>query len=141
MAILLRVDFRHDLPVLGPLDACRYSRPTAPLLPRWHTSNPCDSFPRPSTHFSGIAVNGNGDGGPGSVSTSKPNVFFFLVDDMGFGDIGYQSTDLSEITPNLDALAAGGVKARICQLEFIRSQVFRVLCMEYLQLLPTWSFW
>ncbi|CAM9233994.1 unnamed protein product, partial [Ectocarpus sp. 6 AP-2014] len=59
---------------------------------------------------SGIAVNGNGDGGPGSVSTSKPNVFFFLIDDMGFGDMGYQSTDLSEITPNLDALAAGGVK-------------------------------
>ncbi|CAB1108130.1 unnamed protein product [Ectocarpus sp. CCAP 1310/34] len=58
---------------------------------------------------SGIAVNGNGDGSPGSVSTSKPNVFFFLVDDMGFGDMGYQSTDLSEITPNLDALAAGGL--------------------------------
>ncbi|CAM9581509.1 unnamed protein product [Ectocarpus sp. 13 AM-2016] len=58
---------------------------------------------------SGISVNGNGDGGPGSVSTSKPNVFFFLVDDMGFGDMGYQSTDLSEITPNLDALAAGGL--------------------------------
>ncbi|CAM9359497.1 unnamed protein product, partial [Phaeothamnion confervicola] len=29
---------------------------------------------------------------------------------MGFNDIGYQSTDLSEITPNLDALAAAGVK-------------------------------
>ncbi|CAM9596708.1 unnamed protein product, partial [Hapterophycus canaliculatus] len=44
-----------------------------------------------------------------AASTSKPNVFFFLIDDMGYGDIGYQSTDLSELTPNLDALAAGGV--------------------------------
>ncbi|CAN0381301.1 unnamed protein product [Pylaiella littoralis] len=46
----------------------------------------------------------------GSVSTTKPNVFFFLIDDMGYGDIGYQSTDLSDITPNMDALAAGGIK-------------------------------
>ncbi|CAN0096188.1 unnamed protein product, partial [Ectocarpus fasciculatus] len=53
---------------------------------------------------------GDGDGDGGPASTSKPNVFLFLIDDMGFGDIGYQSTDLSELTPNLDALAAGGVK-------------------------------
>lgn len=41
---------------------------------------------------------------------SKPNVFVFLIDDMGFDDIGYQSSDLSKMTPNLDALAAGGIK-------------------------------
>lgn len=64
--------------------------------------------------FSGAAVNGKSDSGP--VSTSKPNVFFFLIDDMGFGDIGYQSTDLSELSPNLDALASGGVKVRIYSL-------------------------
>lgn len=50
--------------------------------------------------------------GTRSTSNSKPNIFFFLIDDMGFGDIGYQSTDLSKLTPNLDALAAGGVKVR-----------------------------
>lgn len=57
-------------------------------------------------------LNAERGGGAEAVGTSstKPNVFFFLIDDMGFGDIGYQSTDLSQITPNLDALAAGGVK-------------------------------
>lgn len=44
--------------------------------------------------------------------TTKPNVFFFFIDDMGWNDIGYQSTDLSELTPNLDKLAAGGIKVR-----------------------------
>ena len=29
---------------------------------------------------------------------------------MGYGDIGYQSTDLSLLTPNLDALMSGGRK-------------------------------
>ena len=43
-------------------------------------------------------------------SDRKPNVFFILIDDMGYGDIGYQSTDLSLLTPNLDALMSGGRK-------------------------------
>eukprot|EP00752_Nemacystus_decipiens_P016940 g15167.t1 len=63
---------------------------------------------------SGVTANADnvdgGDEGVGGATPSKPNVFFFLIDDMGYGDIGYQSTDLSELTPNLDALAAGGVK-------------------------------
>ncbi|CAM9951589.1 unnamed protein product [Choristocarpus tenellus] len=29
---------------------------------------------------------------------------------MGYGDIGYQSSDLREVTPNLDRLASEGVK-------------------------------
>jgi len=33
-----------------------------------------------------------------------------MIDDMGYNDIGYQSTDLHSVTPNLDKLAAGGVK-------------------------------
>lgn len=44
----------------------------------------------------------------------KPNVFFFLIDDMGWNDIGYHSTDLSAFTPNLDKLAAGGIKVCFC---------------------------
>lgn len=57
-----------------------------------------------------------GDGGHTSTSTSsaaKPNIFFFLIDDMGWNDIGYQSTDLSAFTPNMDRLAADGVKVRV----------------------------
>ncbi len=45
-----------------------------------------------------------------NTSSTKPNVFFIMIDDMGFNDIGYQSIDLQGTTPNLDKLAAGGVK-------------------------------
>lgn len=44
--------------------------------------------------------------------SSKPNVFFIMIDDMGWNDIGYQSTDLYELTPNLDRLASNGIKVR-----------------------------
>lgn len=44
------------------------------------------------------------------TNPGKPNLFFFLIDDMGWNDIGYHSTDLHKLTPNLDALAADGVK-------------------------------
>ncbi|CAM9401472.1 unnamed protein product [Ascophyllum nodosum] len=47
-----------------------------------------------------------------SSTSDKPNVFFIMVDDMGWNDIGYQSTDMANITPNLDRLAAGGVKLK-----------------------------
>ena len=55
-----------------------------------------------------------GAGNGAVVATTKPNVFFIMVDDMGWNDIGYQSTDLVGMTPNLNKLAAGGVK--VCQM-------------------------
>lgn len=48
--------------------------------------------------------------GAGAAPASRPNVFFIMIDDLGWNDIGYQSSDLLGITPNLDKLAAGGVK-------------------------------
>lgn len=33
-----------------------------------------------------------------------------MIDDMGWNDIGYQSTDLRAVTPNLNRMAAGGVR-------------------------------
>ena len=39
-----------------------------------------------------------------------PHILFVLVDDMGWNDIGYQSTDLGHATPTLDRFAADGVK-------------------------------
>ena len=38
----------------------------------------------------------------------KPNVILIMVDDMGFSDLGYQGGEIE--TPNLDALARGGVR-------------------------------
>lgn len=39
----------------------------------------------------------------------KPNLIFILADDLGYGDLGcYGSEDIE--TPNLDALAAGGIR-------------------------------
>ncbi len=39
---------------------------------------------------------------------AKPNIIVILVDDMGFSDIGCYGSEIP--TPNLDALAAGGLK-------------------------------
>lgn len=41
-------------------------------------------------------------------SAPRPNVLVILVDDMGFSDLGCYGSEIA--TPNLDALAAGGVR-------------------------------
>jgi arylsulfatase A len=45
----------------------------------------------------------------GVHAADKPNFVFFLVDDMGFGDIGAYGSDY-HLTPNVDKLAADGMK-------------------------------
>ncbi|PRY04322.1 arylsulfatase A-like enzyme [Pontibacter ummariensis] len=44
-----------------------------------------------------------------AFAQKKPNVVFILVDDMGYGDLGCYGQELIE-TPNLDKLAANGVR-------------------------------
>lgn len=48
--------------------------------------------------------------GPGALQAAPPppNILVILVDDMGFSDIGCYGSEIS--TPNLDALARGGVR-------------------------------
>ena len=43
-----------------------------------------------------------------ATAADKPNIIVILVDDMGFSDIGCYGSEIP--TPNLDALAAGGLR-------------------------------
>lgn len=43
-----------------------------------------------------------------AAKTSRPNIVFILADDMGFSDIGCYGSEIE--TPNLDALAKGGIQ-------------------------------
>jgi len=43
-----------------------------------------------------------------SAAADKPNIIVILVDDMGFSDIGCYGSEIP--TPNLDSLAAGGLR-------------------------------
>eukprot|EP00613_Pedinella_sp_CCMP2098_P069365 CAMPEP_0171915872 /NCGR_PEP_ID=MMETSP0993-20121228/14339_1 /TAXON_ID=483369 /ORGANISM="non described non described, Strain CCMP2098" /LENGTH=484 /DNA_ID=CAMNT_0012551093 /DNA_START=297 /DNA_END=1748 /DNA_ORIENTATION=+ len=44
-----------------------------------------------------------------SASAPRPNIVFFLADDMGWGDLGSNDHTLPSETPHLDKLAAGGI--------------------------------
>lgn len=44
----------------------------------------------------------------GAVEAARPNIVIILVDDMGFSDIGCYGSEIP--TPNLDALARGGLR-------------------------------
>jgi len=45
---------------------------------------------------------------PALAANDRPNIVVILVDDMGFSDIGCYGSEID--TPNLDALAAGGLR-------------------------------
>ena len=45
-----------------------------------------------------------------SSSQPAPHIWFILADDLGWNDVGYQSTDLGACTPTIDALAREGVR-------------------------------
>ena len=44
------------------------------------------------------------------ATATRPHILFIVPDDMGWNDVGYQSTDLSFATPTIDRLAATGLK-------------------------------
>lgn len=54
----------------------------------------------------------------GAEKTLKPNVIVILADDLGFSDLGAQKVAMDVKTPNLDALAAHGVR---CSAGYVTS--------------------
>lgn len=58
----------------------------------------CSTSPEPAPELSGQEVE----------AVSRPNVVFILVDDMGFGDVGYNGSEIA--TPNLDQMAQTGMQ-------------------------------
>ena len=43
------------------------------------------------------------------LNAARPNIIYILADDLGYGDLGCYGSKLND-TPNIDALAAGGVR-------------------------------
>lgn len=50
----------------------------------------------------------SGDSVPDATPVRPPNIVFILVDDMGFSDVGFNGSEIA--TPNLDAMAASGLR-------------------------------
>src|SRR4051794_35064924 len=46
--------------------------------------------------------------GTASAARRRPNIILMMADDMGFSDIGCYGSEIQ--TPNIDRLAAGGVR-------------------------------
>ena len=47
---------------------------------------------------------------PASAAGERPNIVFILADDLGYGDVGVYNPDSKIPTPNLDRLAAEGMR-------------------------------
>jgi len=48
--------------------------------------------------------------GSGAAGSKKPNIVFIMADDMGYGDLGCYNKNSKIPTPNMDALAAEGMR-------------------------------
>ncbi|CAN0131383.1 unnamed protein product [Scytosiphon promiscuus] len=64
----------------------------------------------PATEKENADANENGNEIDTQYDEPKPNVFFILIDDMGWNDMGYQSMDMQAVTPNLNRMANSGIK-------------------------------
>ena len=60
--------------------------------------------------FAGLVLFSGCNLGKGSGDKIKPNIVFILADDMGFGDLGCYNPASKIATPNIDRLAAQGIR-------------------------------
>jgi arylsulfatase A len=58
----------------------------------------------------GLAAYGCGSPPPEPEAPQKPNIIFLMADDMGYGDLGCYNADSKIPTPNMDRLAAEGMR-------------------------------
>ena len=58
-----------------------------------------------------VKAAGLGDGGKRRAPSKRPNFVFFLIDDMGWKDLGCYGSTFYE-TPNVDRLGAQGMRSR-----------------------------
>ncbi|OYP35032.1 sulfatase-like hydrolase/transferase [Rhodopirellula sp. MGV] len=61
-----------------------------------------------SAHLRQIAEDNEIVDAKGDLTASRPNIIVVLVDDMGYSDLGCYGSEID--TPNIDALAAGGLQ-------------------------------
>ncbi|MGH8020775.1 MAG: sulfatase-like hydrolase/transferase, partial [Opitutaceae bacterium] len=78
------------------------------------TTLPCHRFPLrrlAQALLAAVALAGAAaDRAEEAPASARPNVVFFLVDDLGFMDIGANNPGTFYETPNIDALAERGVR-------------------------------
>src|SRR4051812_35736866 len=62
--------------------------------------------------FLALAFNLRGEGKKPERSDRRPNIVIILADDLGFSDVGCFGSEIP--TPNIDRLAAGGLRLTQC---------------------------
>ena len=63
-------------------------------------------------------------------TAAKPHIVFFLLDDAGWNDFGYNSVDFKGASPNMDVLAAEGITLHNYYTQVSHVHLLHVLRLE-----------
>ena len=67
-------------------------------------------LPLAAAMLGGVALVSGNAGAAEAEAERRPNFLFFLVDDLGWADVGCNRPETFHETPNIDALAASGMR-------------------------------